>query len=200
MAVSEQEVPTAVSQRSTRWVPALVAAGAGALTVTLLALLWFGLQQKEIAGSKVVNVPFTMAPDFELGLFDGSSFKLSDQLAQGKPVVVNFWASWCGPCADEAPLLQAAAQRRGNDFTFVGVNVEDLDSDAQSFMRKYGISYPNGSGNAGPISIKYGMRGVPETYFIAPDGRLIRKWNTLTAADLDQLLAELERASRTRGG
>jgi cytochrome c biogenesis protein CcmG, thiol:disulfide interchange protein DsbE len=200
MAVSEQEVPTAVSQRSTRWVPALVAAGAGALTVTLLALLWFGLQQKEIAGSKVVNVPFTMAPDFELGLFDGSNFKLSDQLAQGKPVVVNFWASWCGPCADEAPLLQAAAQRRGNDFTFVGVNVEDLDSDAQSFMRKYGISYPNGSGNAGPISIKYGMRGVPETYFIAPDGRLIRKWNTLTAADLDQLLAELERASRTRGG
>jgi cytochrome c biogenesis protein CcmG, thiol:disulfide interchange protein DsbE len=200
MAVSEQEVPTAVSPRSTRWVPALVAAGAGALTVTLLALLWFGLQQKEIAGSKVVNVPFTMAPDFELGLFDGSSFKLSDQLAQGKPVVVNFWASWCGPCADEAPLLQAAAQRRGNDFTFVGVNVEDLDSDAQSFMRKYGISYPNGSGNAGPISIKYGMRGVPETYFIAPDGRLIRKWNTLTAADLDQLLAELERASRTRGG
>ena len=48
-------------------------------------------------------------------------------------------------------------------------------------MRKYGISYPNGSGNAGPISIQYGMRGVPETYFIAPDGHLVRKWNTLTA-------------------
>jgi len=200
MAVGEQEVTTAVAPKSARWVPGLVAAGAGALAVTLLALLWFGLQQKEIAGSKVVNVPFTTAPDFDLGLFDGSTFNLSDQLAQGKPVVVNFWASWCGPCADEAPLLESAAQRRGNDFTFVGVNVEDLDSDAQSFMKKYGISYPNGSGNAGPISIKYGMRGVPETYFIAPDGRLIRKWNTLTAADLDQLLAELDRASRTRGG
>jgi cytochrome c biogenesis protein CcmG/thiol:disulfide interchange protein DsbE len=202
MTVGEQEVAATSSPAtaSSRWVPGLIAAGAGLLVVTLLALLWFGLQQKEVAGTKVVNVPFTNAPDFELGLFDGSTFKLSDALAQGKPVVVNFWASWCGPCADEAPLLQAAAQRRGNEFTFVGVNVEDVDADAQAFMRKYGISYPNGSGNAGPISIKYGMRGVPETYFIAPDGKLVRKWNTLTAADLDQLLAELERASGTRAG
>jgi cytochrome c biogenesis protein CcmG, thiol:disulfide interchange protein DsbE len=202
MTVGEQELGAASSPADTtaspRWVPGLVAAGAGALVVTLLALLWFGLQQKEIAGSKVVNVPFTNAPDFELGLFDGSTFKLSNALAQGKPVVVNFWASWCGPCADEAPLLQAAAQRRGNEFTFVGVNVEDVDSDALAFMRKYGISYPNGSGNAGPISIKYGMRGVPETYFIAPDGKLVRKWNTLTAADLEQFLAELQRANDAR--
>jgi cytochrome c biogenesis protein CcmG/thiol:disulfide interchange protein DsbE len=202
MTVGEQEVAATSSPAtaSPRWVPGLIAAGAGVLVITLLGLLWFGLQQKEVAGTKVVNVPFSNAPDFELGLFDGSTFKLSDALAQGKPVVVNFWASWCGPCADEAPLLQAAAQRRGNEFTFVGVNVEDVDADAQAFMRKYGISYPNGSGNAGPISIKYGMRGVPETYFIAPDGKLVRKWNTLTAADLDQLLAELERASGTRAG
>ena len=202
MTVGEQEVGTASppASASPRWVPGLIAAGAGALVVTLLALLWFGLQQKEISGVKVVNVPFSKAPDFSLGLFDGSTFRLSDALAQGKPVVLNFWASWCGPCADEAPLLEAAAQRRGNEFTFIGVNVEDVDADAQAFMRKYGISYPNGSGNSGPISIKYGMRGVPETYFIAPDGKLVRKWNTLTAADLDQLLAELQRASSTRGG
>jgi cytochrome c biogenesis protein CcmG/thiol:disulfide interchange protein DsbE len=62
-------------------------------------------------------------------------------------------------------------------------------------LRRYGVSYPNGAANAGPISIQYGMRGVPETYFIAPDGRLVRKWNTLTAADLDQFLTELQRAS-----
>ena len=95
-------------------------------------------------------------------------------------------------------MLQDAARRNGDRFTFVGVNVQDQDADAQAFLRKYAISYPNGSGNAGPISIQYGMRGVPETYFIAPDGQLVRKWNTLTAADLDQFLAELQRASGAR--
>jgi cytochrome c biogenesis protein CcmG, thiol:disulfide interchange protein DsbE len=180
------------------WLPAALAAVSGAVVVSLLVLLWYGLQQKEIAGSKVVSVPFTSAPDFSLGLFDGSRFTLSDALQSGKPVVVNFWASWCGPCADEAPVLEDAARRYGDRVSFVGVNVQDLDSDAQAFLRKYGITYPNGSGNAGPISIQYGMRGVPETYFIAPDGRLIRKWNTLTAADLEQFLAELQRASGAR--
>ncbi len=177
------------------WLPAAMAGVSGVVVVALLVLLWFGLQQKEIASSKVVNVPFSTAPDFSLGLFDGSTFTLSDALRTGKPVVVNFWASWCGPCADEAPALQDAARRNADRFTFVGVDVQDLDADAQAFLRKYSVSYANGSGNAGPISIQYGMRGVPETYFIAPDGRLVRKWNTLTAADLEQFLAELQRAS-----
>jgi len=179
------------------WLPATIAGVSGVVLVGLLALLWFGLQQKEIAGTKVVNVPFSSAPEFSLGLFDGSTLTLSDALKTGKPVVVNFWASWCGPCADEAPLLQDAARRNADRFTFVGVDVQDVDSDAQAFLRKYRVSYPNGSGNAGPISIQYGMRGVPETYFIAPDGKLVRKWNTLTAADLEQFLAELQRASST---
>ncbi|MBV9175381.1 MAG: TlpA family protein disulfide reductase [Chloroflexi bacterium] len=185
----------APTSRNRAWMPAALAAVSGIVVLALLGLMWFGLQQKEIAGSKVVNVPFTRAPDFTLGLFDGSSLTLSDALKSGKPVVVNFWASWCAPCADEAPVLEEAARRNGNAFTFVGVNVQDIDSDAQVFLRKYGVTYPNGSGNAGPISVQYGMRGVPETYFIAPDGRLVRKWNTLTAADLEQFLGELQRAS-----
>lgn len=191
----------ALPQTSGRpWMPAALAAASGAVVVSLLVLLWFGLQAKEVASSKVVNVPFTKAPDFSLGLFDGSTFTLSGALQTGKPVVLNFWASWCGPCADEAPVLQNAARRYGDSITFVGVDVEDLDSDAQGFMRKYGISYLNGSGNAGPISVQYGMRGVPETYFIAPDGRLVRKWNTLTAADLEQFISELQHASVARPG
>jgi len=179
------------------WLPAAMAGASGVVVVGLLVLLWFGLQQKEVASSKVVNVPFSTAPDFSLGLFDGSTFTLSQALQTGKPVVVNFWASWCGPCADEAPLLQDAARRNADRFTFVGVDVQDLDADAQTFLRKYAVSYPNGSGNAGPISVQSGMRGVPETYFIAPDRKLVRKWNTLTAADLEQFLAELQRASST---
>src|SRR4030081_906933 len=107
MAIAEETIARSTGRR---WVPAALAAAAGAVVVGLLFLLWFGLQQKEIAGSKVVNVPFTNAPDFSIGLFDGSTFKLSDTLASGKPVVVNFWASWCGPCADEASVLQDAAR------------------------------------------------------------------------------------------
>jgi cytochrome c biogenesis protein CcmG, thiol:disulfide interchange protein DsbE len=198
VATQEEGIRPPTAQRA--WLPAALAAASGAVVVGLLFLLWFGLQQKEIAGSKVEAVPFSTAPDFSLGLFDGSTFKLSDTLRSGKPVVANFWASWCGPCADEAPVLEDAALRNGDRVTFIGINVEDLDADAQAFVQKYGITYPNGSANAGPISVQYGMRGVPETYFIAPDGRLVRKWNTLTAADLQQFLAELERASGARSG
>ena len=198
MAIHGETFSSTPIPKQRPWLPAALAGIAGFIVVGLLALLWFGLQQKEIAGSKVVNVPFKNAPDFSLGLFDGSTFTLSSTLQTGKPVVLNFWASWCGPCADEAPVLQDAARRYADRVTFVGVDVQDLDTDAQAFVRKYAITYPTGSGNAGPISIQYGMRGVPETYFIAPDGRLIRKWNTLTAADLEQFLAELQRASSPR--
>src|SRR5947208_14646307 len=132
-----------------------MAAFSGFLVVGLLFLLWFGLQQKEIAGSKVVNVPFTKAPDFSLSLFDGGTFKLADTLASKRPVVVNFWASWCGPCADEASVLQDAARRNADRIVFVGVNVQDIDSDAQAFLRKYGVNYAHCSQDSGLISIQY---------------------------------------------
>jgi len=175
----------------------LLVAGGVLAAGLLLWLMWFGMEQRARGSSGAASVPFRQVPDFTLGLFDGSNLHLADTLAEGKPVVLNFWASWCVPCKDEAPMLEAAARRNGARFSFIGVNVQDTDADARAFIARYGVTYPSGAGDAGPISIQYGMRGVPETYFIAPDGKLVRKWNTLTAADLEQFLAELQRASST---
>jgi len=169
--------------------------------VGLLLLLWFGLAQRDKGTVGPSSVPFRQAPNFELGLFDGSTYRLSETLASGKPAVVNFWASWCVPCREEAPLLESTWQRNRERISLVGVDVQDTDQDALAFLREFGITYPNGAGNSGPTSIAYGMRGVPETYLIATDGQIIRKWNgALTAAGLEQFLDELVRASAKAGG
>lgn len=190
-SLSEGDRPR-LSQRS--WFPALLAAAIGLGVVALLVVLWFGLAQREKGTVGVSAVPLRQAPEFSLGLFNGSTLTLREALASGKPLVLNFWASWCVPCADEAPLLEATWRREKDRATFVGVDVQDFDPDALAFIQKYGITYPNGSGEAGAISVAYGMRGVPETYFIAPDGRIVRKWSgPLTAAGLDQFLLELYR-------
>jgi cytochrome c biogenesis protein CcmG/thiol:disulfide interchange protein DsbE len=187
--------------RRRTWVVPALAAIAAAFAVGLVVLLAFAMEQQKRGDTGQASIPFRHAPDFNLGLFDGSSFNLQSSLAAGKPAIVNFWASWCVPCTDEAPVLQQAATQYADRFTFVGVDVEDLDSDAQSFLKKYGVTYPNGSGNAGPISVSYGMRGVPETYFIATDGSVIQKWNgPLGPADLNQFLSDLQRASAARPG
>ena len=178
------------------WVPALLVALAGAAMVGLLVLLWLGMAQRQRGTAGEASAPFRQAPEFELGLFDGGTFRLSEALAAGKPVMVNFWASWCVPCREEAPLLEATWKKYRDRVAFVGVDVQDTEAEARAFLRQYGITYPNGAGNSGAISISYGMRGVPETYFIAPDGRVVRKWNgPLGAAGLEQFLGELLRAS-----
>jgi cytochrome c biogenesis protein CcmG/thiol:disulfide interchange protein DsbE len=180
-----------------RRVRSLLAIGGGVLAAGfLLWLMWFGMEQRARGSSGAASVPFRQVPDFTLGLFDGSNLHLAEKLAEGKPVVVNFWASWCVPCTDEAPIFEAAAQRNASRFNFVGVDVQDTDADGRAFIARHGVTYPSGAGDAGPISIQYGMRGVPETYFIAPDGHLVRKWNgPLTAEGLEQFLRELENAS-----
>ncbi|MBI2755937.1 MAG: TlpA family protein disulfide reductase [Chloroflexi bacterium] len=175
------------------WLPAVLA---GSVVVGLLVLLWFGLGVRQRGTVGNASVPFRQAPDFSLGLFDGSTFRLSEARATGKPVLVNFWASWCVPCREEAPMLEAAWKRNRDRVMFVGVDVQDTEADALAFLREFKITYPNGAGNAGPISVTYGMRGVPESYFVTADGRVIRKWNgPLGTAGLEQFLAELFRAN-----
>ncbi|MEA2534493.1 MAG: cytochrome c biosis protein CcmG, thiol:disulfide interchange protein DsbE [Actinomycetota bacterium] len=106
-----------------------------------------------------------VAPDFSLPTVGGGT--LSSSGLKGAPVVINFWASWCDPCNQEAPDLQATwKQYEAKGVRVVGVDYEDRPVDAQAFVGKYGITYPSVVDTGGELATKFGVRGVPETFFV----------------------------------
>lgn len=92
---------------------------------------------------------------------------------RGRPVVVNFWASWCVPCKKEAPRLNAAAHAHAGDALFLGIDVQDLTSDARAFLRHHRVPYPSVHDNSGLTYNGYGLTGVPETYWLDARGRIV---------------------------
>lgn len=145
------------------------------------------------------------APLFEVQTFDGSTFTLEEQ--RGNIVVLNFWASWCGPCRDEAPELQAVYERyRERGVEFIGVTYLDEDDDSQAFMAEYGITYPNGPDPRSIVANRYNVTGAPETFIVDQNGEIaasflgpLTPYSAFQIADLtavlDELLAEQETAS-----
>jgi cytochrome c biogenesis protein CcmG/thiol:disulfide interchange protein DsbE len=131
------------------------------------------------------------APDATVPLLDGGTLHLAD--LRGSVVVLNFWASWCGPCRREAPALQSiheAARRDGRAITVVGVGLKnDGDEPARTFVREYGLSYSVGRDTGGsdpvrgPIERAYALAVTPSTVIIGPDG-------TMTAVYLGEVTAE----------
>lgn len=146
-------------------VGALLAWGFLLVLLAVLALGLFRSQKGPVAVGE-------MAPNFSLTTFQGEQIQLAD--LKGKVVVVNFWASWCKPCEQEAADLESAwrsYQARG-DVVFLGVDYVDTEPEALAYLEQFGITYPNGPDLRTRISQAYRIRGVPETYIIAPDGRL----------------------------
>jgi cytochrome c biogenesis protein CcmG/thiol:disulfide interchange protein DsbE len=141
--------------------------------VAVLLLLTYGLG----TDPKAIPSPLVdqQAPAFSLPLFDGGEVRLAG--LRGNVVVLNFWASWCYPsCWNEAPRLQAAwDQYRDQGVVIVGVNYQDKEADARAFLKRFGKTYPNGPDIGSRLSIDYGVYGVPETFFIDPQGRIGHK-------------------------
>lgn len=115
------------------------------------------------------------APEFRLPRFDGGDLVLSE--LRGQYVVLNFWASWCIPCKDEAPQLERLWQTyRDRGLVVIGVNIQDLEQEAKKFLAQTRPTYPNVRDIDGAVYRAYGLTGVPETFFITREGRIIRKF------------------------
>ena len=126
------------------------------------------------------------APAFDLQTLDGQRVALAD--LRGSPIVLNFWASWCIPCREEAPLLTAAdAAHRTQDLRVLGVVYQDSAENARQFMARYGQTYPGLVDPDGRTAIDYGVFGIPETFFIDRSGVVrSRQVGALTEADLQR--------------
>lgn len=111
-----------------------------------------------------------IAPDFVLTTYAGD--QIDTQSLRGKVVVLNFWASWCKPCEQEAADLEAAWRyyQPSGEVIFLGVAYTDTPTESQKYLTKFDITYPNGDDLRTLISDAYRIRGVPETYIIGRDG------------------------------
>jgi cytochrome c biogenesis protein CcmG/thiol:disulfide interchange protein DsbE len=145
--------------------------GVAALLALLIWKVAFGRTTgaaDELAEGKLVH-----APAFTLDRLDRNG-QLAVADLRGKAVVVNFWASWCIPCRDEAPVLQKTYERyRDQGLVVLGVDVNDFRQDARRFMKRYGLSYPVVYDGKGSTVGKWGVRGFPETFFVDRTGKLV---------------------------
>jgi thiol-disulfide isomerase/thioredoxin len=145
--------------------------------------------------------------DFELTAYQGADalggerLNLSGVLAQGKPVVLNFWAGLCPPCRLEIPDLQAVNDEFGDRIVLFGLDVGPFTAlgsreEGQALLEELGVTYPAGTTFEAQVVREYQITGMPSTFFIAPDGEVVRKWTgLLTEPKMAELVEELLTAS-----
>jgi cytochrome c biogenesis protein CcmG, thiol:disulfide interchange protein DsbE len=162
--------------------------------LAVIGLLTFGLLSKGSSGLALGEA----APTSPLPHLEGEgSGSLADY--RGRWVLVNFWASWCEPCREEAPALERFQRRHGDaGFTVLGVDSRDLSGDGRAFVRRFGLSYPQLRDGNGDAAHEYGTTGVPENFLVDPAGKvrlLVR--GPVSEEYLDRYVAPLLRGGRS---
>jgi cytochrome c biogenesis protein CcmG/thiol:disulfide interchange protein DsbE len=182
---------TSVSRRGVdlRRLPVRHLVLAAVLPVLLLGLLAAALLVR--AGSGSPTSVGSAAPDFTLADLDGNAVRLAD--LRGRPVIVNFWASWCGPCVEEFPLLREAAVRHADDgLVVVGVVYRDRSEAARAFMERNGGTWIAAMDPDERVAEAYGILAPPETFFIGRDGTIVaRQLGQFSASSLDEKVAAI---------
>jgi cytochrome c biogenesis protein CcmG/thiol:disulfide interchange protein DsbE len=190
--------------RRTRTLRRLPQLGAVGLVAALLGLLAWSVLDAQGGSSLRADVQAgerPSAPSFSLAVIwervDTWPSELVPTLADGRvslrelhgyPVVINFWASWCEPCKDEAPILAASATAHAGEVIFLGLDVKDFKSDARRFLARYDVNYVSVRDSSDDTYSAYGLTGIPETFYVDRDGRVV-----------DATLGELSREELERG-
>jgi cytochrome c biogenesis protein CcmG, thiol:disulfide interchange protein DsbE len=157
-----------------------------ACMLALLGLVGWGLakaQRGQVSSGK--------APYFSMTSFDGKKIAMQD--LRGKVVIINFWASWCQPCRQEAAYLEQSWRKyKDRDVVFIGVDYVDTETEALKYIKEFGITYFNGPDVGTRISQSYNIKGVPETFYVAKNGELRGvKIGPLEPPELDNKIEEL---------
>jgi cytochrome c biogenesis protein CcmG/thiol:disulfide interchange protein DsbE len=160
-----------------------------AVAMALLALLSYGVVSQ--GQGPLDKGP---APHFTLTTFNGQTISLSDY--RGQVVVVNFWASWCPPCREEAPVLERVWRRyRDQGVVFIAVDYIDTEPEARAYIAEFDITYPNGPDLGSRAAKDYHIQGVPETFFVTKVGHIAHVH--IGPLDEDTLVSWIEQLRRT---
>ena len=143
---------------------------AGVAVAVLLASLGWGLAHPSTSPARLVG---RSAPALSIQSLDGRTVSLAD--LRGRPVVLNFWASWCPPCRQESPVLKQASEAHSGAVTFLGADIQDSPEAGRTFLREAGAQYPAGPPSGGSVA-RWGVRSPPETFFIDSSGTVVARF------------------------
>jgi len=172
--------------------------GLGVVVLAVVVLFGFALAPRyqsaaaTVSGQQLTAAPVgQMAPDFSGQLVDGSGTLALSSL-RGKTVVVNFWASWCTTCKDEAQVVSDVEKKwRDKGVVFLGVDSHDTTAGAHTYIQNYGIGFRSVQDPEQTIGAQYDVTGLPETYFLDTSGRVVQKYiSAVDAATLDNLIKQ----------